>query len=95
MGLSGKTVCVCTEAHVRGLAGKEGQQEDIRNPRAEKAGLESSEALLQLPEAEATGKRRKAVGQTGCIGAFVTQVTSTLSQFPSSRRPLGFLIKVS
>lgn len=95
MGLSGKTVCVCMEAHVRGLAGREGQQEDIRNPRAEKAGLESSEALLQLPEAEATGKRRKAVGQTGCIGAFVTQVTSTLSQFPSSQRPLGFLIKVS
>lgn len=74
----------------KGAEGREGQQEDVRNTRAAKAGLENSKALLQLPEAEATGKRIGAVGQTGYRGALVPQGTSTLSQSASSQRPLVF-----
>lgn len=53
----GRQVCVCMRARVRGLAGREGQPGDVRNTRVEKAGLESSEALLQLLRQRLLGKR--------------------------------------
>lgn len=87
---------MCAWEPVQGGWGREGQQEDVRNTRAEKAGLENSKALLQLPEAEATGKRicgSDRLQRGPCTPGHLHTVSVCL--LPASSGLLGFLIKVS